>query len=65
MTEKAGVVYPEIEARLAAELGKTPISIRFYACRMARELELGRQMTPAEQRELYKAVWGVFQEASP
>jgi hypothetical protein len=53
------IVKPEIEVKLAKESGKSPTMIRFYACRMARELELGRQMTPDEQQELAKYVYEV------
>jgi len=53
------VVVPEIESQLAEELHKSPTMIRFYACRMARELELGRQMTPDEQQELAKYVYEI------
>jgi len=57
------VVTPSIEGQLAKELNKSPTMIRFYACRMALELELGRQMTPEEQRELAKYVYEVHRRS--
>ena len=53
------IVKPVIEEQLAKELNKSPTMIRFYACRLARELELGRQMTPEEQHELAKYVYEI------
>ncbi|MGD0803545.1 MAG: hypothetical protein ABSA11_05665 [Candidatus Bathyarchaeia archaeon] len=57
------VIVPEIEGQLAKELHKSPTMIRFYACRMTLELELGRQMTPEEQHELAKYVYEIHRRA--
>jgi hypothetical protein len=57
--KRANVVMPLIEAQLAEALHKSPTMIRFYACRMALELELGRQMSPDEQHELAGYVYNI------
>ena len=54
------IVMPEIEAQLAEALNKSPMMIRFYACRMALELDLGRQLTPEEKSVLGSVVYGVY-----